>query len=279
MHLFVDNLTNVDFSFLHPTRGLVGETWLASVELFGELDEQGMVVDFGIVKALIRRWLDEEIDHRLLLPKASPSLLSLVDSEASYRLDWTYQGKHISCACPSQALTLIDDQVITTESVAKWCIDKLMPQFPNSVSELKLTFQPEHIESPYYHYSHGLKKHNGNCQRIAHGHRSRISILRNGEPSHADMQRWAQQWQDIYIGTQEDLVTGNIGDNHAFSYATSQGEFYLELPKSQCYLINTDTTVELIAQHIATTLKAENPDDTFIVKAYEGLAKGAQVKL
>ena len=50
MHLFVDNLTNVDFSYLDADRGVVGETWLASIVLEGALDEQGMVCDFGIVK-------------------------------------------------------------------------------------------------------------------------------------------------------------------------------------------------------------------------------------
>lgn len=279
MHLFVDNLTNVDFSFLHPTRGLVGETWLASVELHGELDSQGMVVDFGIVKSLIRRWLDEEIDHRLLVPKDSPSLLKLDKSNSGYHLHWAYQNKEIRSQCPAQALTEINSQVITVESVSNWCIEKLMPQFPASLKKLKLSFSPEHIEGPYYHYSHGLKKHQGNCQRIAHGHRSRISILKDGEPSHSEMQRWAHKWQDIYIGTREDYVESNNINNQAFSYKTSQGEFYLELPKSQCYLLNTDTTVELIAQHIAQTLKEENPQHNFTVKAYEGLAKGALVEI
>ena len=87
MRLFVDNLINVDFSFLHPTRGIVGETWLASVELIGDLDEQGMVCDFGIVKKMLRHWLDEEIDHRLLVPCSAPALVSLNDNEVC-KLDW-----------------------------------------------------------------------------------------------------------------------------------------------------------------------------------------------
>jgi hypothetical protein len=50
VHLFADNLTNVDFSYLDAERGLVGKTWLASIVLEDALNEQGMVCDFGIVK-------------------------------------------------------------------------------------------------------------------------------------------------------------------------------------------------------------------------------------
>src|SRR5690625_7462263 len=73
MLLFVDHLTNVDFSFLDERRGLLGETWLANVQLKGDLDDQGMVCDFGIVKKRLRQWLDEELDHRLLVPIRSRS--------------------------------------------------------------------------------------------------------------------------------------------------------------------------------------------------------------
>jgi 6-pyruvoyl-tetrahydropterin synthase len=72
MLLFVDNLTNVDFSFLDAQRGLLGETYLANIRLLGDLDEQGMVCDFGIVKKRVRHWLDTELDHRLAVPIHSP---------------------------------------------------------------------------------------------------------------------------------------------------------------------------------------------------------------
>lgn len=40
-------------------------------------------------------------------------------------------------------------------------------------------------------------------------------------------------------------------------------------------MMDTDTTVELIAAHIADQLKVESPSDTILVKAYEGVGKGA----
>jgi len=279
MRLFVDNLTNVDFSYLDTKRGLVGETWLASIELDGTLDAQGMVCDFGIVKKKLRKWLDETLDHCLLVPEKSPAL-QLQTTHASHGINWHLEdGNILKCASPLQAITLVDAETISPVTVAEWCITQLRSQFPSTVKSLKLDFTPEVIAGPSYHYSHGLKKHDGNCQRIAHGHRSKIEIKRNGEINPTDMAQWAAKWADIYIGTREDLSTTNESafdpDNYAFFYCSGQGEFSLSIPRNRCYLIGTDSTVEFIAQHIANTLKQENPNDHFEVKAFEGIGKGA----
>ncbi len=274
MRLFVDKLTNIDFSFLHPSRGVVGETWQVNVELHGELDEQGMVVDFSHVKKKIKQWLDSEIDHRLLVPQRSPCL-SISTTDNAHSLTWHYQGHEIRTQSPLQAITLINAEAITTQSVAEWCITQLLPEFPSSVKKIELSFVPEHIEGSYYHYTHGLKKHEGNCQRIAHGHRSRILIWRDGELSFEDMRLWAERWQDIYVATQEDEVEASNKLNRGFRYTAQQGEFYFEAPRTQCYMMETDSTVELIAQHFVTELKRENPNSHFVVKAFEGIGKGA----
>ena len=72
--LFVENLTVVDFSYLHAKRGMVGESWIVDLELSGDLDAQGMVFDFGHIKKALKHAVDERVDHRLLLPGESDLL-------------------------------------------------------------------------------------------------------------------------------------------------------------------------------------------------------------
>lgn len=277
MQLFVDSLTNVDFSYLHPERGLLGETWIASTQLDGALDQQGMVCDFGVVKKTLRNWLDDELDHRLAVPTRSPNLTLSEDGD-NITLSWRYgtadAPKTLECTAPKQAVALIDTDVITAASASSWCIEQLSKLLPNTIAQLQLGFELERIDSDFYHYSHGLKKHDGNCQRIAHGHRSRIHIWKNDAVATDLEAQWAETFRDIYIGTQSDIVSEN--DTHiTFSYSTSQGFFSLRMPRSCCYLLDTDSTVEWIATHIADQLKAQLPHDRIRVKAFEGLQKGA----
>lgn len=274
MRLFVDNLTNVDFSYLCPTRGLVGETWLAHVELVGELDHQGMVCDFGVVKKSLRNWLDDQLDHRLLVPADHPRVsCKRQEQELSIELELD-SGSRIHTRSPVQAVTLVAAHSITADSVAQWCITSLAGLFGTGIEKIRLSFTPESIEGPYYHYSHGLKKHEGNCQRIAHGHRSKIMVWRNDELCPHTMQDWAKKWQDIYIASNEDCIDKTTLSAN-FAYTSRQGEFQLSLPLQQCYFIDTDTTVEHLAQHMANEISKQYPGERITVKAFEGIAKGA----
>jgi 6-pyruvoyl-tetrahydropterin synthase len=276
--LFVNRLTVIDSSFLCAVRGLVGESWQVDVELEGALDYQGMVLDFGDVKPLIKRHIDHEFDHKLLVPADHPAL-ALHETPEGAHLDFRLDdGREIAHRSPADALTLLPTDHISAAGLAQIIADSLRTKLPENVSDLRLRLWTEVIDGAHYHYSHGLKHHAGNCQRIAHGHRSRIEIWRNGLRDRVLEQDWADRWQDVYIGTSEDVIGTSLREGLAyyeFGYTGSQGEFGLTLPQAASYLIDSDSTVENIAQHIAEQLKADFPADEFRVYAYEGVDKGA----
>lgn len=276
MRLFVENLTNIDFSYLCPDRGLVGETWLASVELAGEPDQQGMICDFGTVKKQLKQWLDCYLDHCLLVPSQSPSV-SIKQSGQQMSISLAcHDNSCIRIDSPKVAICVIETAEITPQAAAQWCEKQLKCMFPNA--QLAVSFKAEEITSPYYHYSHGLKKHEGDCQRIAHGHRSKLMIWLNGVLAKELISEWANKWSDIYIATREDCVNEKDGVM-TFSYTAKQGHFHLSIPSSRCYVIETDTTVEYIAQHLANEISAAYPTDHLLVKAFEGVGKGAIVEV
>lgn len=277
-HLFVDNLTVIDFAYLDPARGLVGESWIADVVLGGELDEQGMVFDFSNVKRTIKRVIDERVDHRLVIPRGYEGVAWSEETPDTFT--WTLtDGTRITHRSPDEAVVWLSAERVVPSAVAALLERELMAVLPGNVTDVEIHLREDVIEGAYYHYVHGLKKHLGNCQRIAHGHRSPIRIDRNGHRDYDLEKRWATLWRDIYVGSEED-VTRRWVDEHGnayvtFEYEANQGEFALTLPEQRVYMMSTDTTVELIAAHMADQLKAEFPDDTIRVKAYEGVGKGA----
>lgn len=276
--LFVNRLTVIDCCYLSPTRGLVGESWQTDVELDGDLDYQGMVLDFGEIKRSIKRQIDSQFDHKLLVPADYAGLL-IADYPEGQHLTFVREDGHlIEHRSPRDAIRLLPCERIAADRVAQIVSDYLLPHTPDNVDAVRIRLWPEQIEGAYFHYSHGLKHHQGNCQRIAHGHRSRIEILRNGQRDRALEQAWADRWTDVYIGTRSDLIGSSRRDNldyYEFGYRSSQGKFGLTLAQEDCYLIDQDSTIENIAQHVANTLKAAQPADRFRVYAYEGVDKGA----
>lgn len=54
----------------------------ASIEVDIEadtLDENGMVMDFGDIRDKVKSWIDEQLDHKMLLCKKDPALKILQD--------------------------------------------------------------------------------------------------------------------------------------------------------------------------------------------------------
>lgn len=275
--LFVNNLTVIDFSYFDNQRGILGESWNVDIELSGDLDHQGMVFDFGHVKKKIKSIIDSELDHRFVITKHAKNFEFKQTGQIS-ELNWqnvmgTYQ--HIS---PNDAILILDIKTVNPKSIASYLEDVIIKELPENITEVSIKLSQEDIEGAYYHYSHGLKKHDGNCQRIVHGHRSKIEIYENHQRNQTLEDYWSACFRNIYIGTREDITNETEIEDKAhitFSYTAQQGEFSVTLPKKRVYILDTDTTVELIADHIAKACTNKKPNNHYRVKAFEGIGKGS----
>jgi len=59
-------------------RHLHGHNGRAVIVLEGkQLDDRGMLIDFGDIKRALRTWIDETLDHRMILNRNDPALPSL----------------------------------------------------------------------------------------------------------------------------------------------------------------------------------------------------------
>jgi len=287
MKLFVRDLTVIDSSFLDSKRGFVGESYQVDVVLQGALNEQSMILDFSAVKKEIKKIIDAEVDHKLLVPHAAENCTVKLEpqrTQISYKLD---DNSMIELKCPHQAFCLFESETITTELIETYLEQVILLKLPDNVTGLTIKLRHEALDTPSYHYTHGLKKHDGNCQRIAHGHRSKIDIYINDIYNKELVADWAERWRDIYLLSEEDIVepselsfTAVKSDYDKFcsAYLSAQGYFELSIPAHLVEVLPKDTTVESLAEYICEQIKKRYQDDAVTVYAYEGIGKGAIVE-
>lgn len=95
----------IDFCYGHrlldhdgPCRHLHGHNGRAVVVVAGEqLDHRGMLIDFSDIKRALRTWIDETLDHRMILCKADPVVPILQErGEVLYVVD---ENPTAECIC------------------------------------------------------------------------------------------------------------------------------------------------------------------------------------
>ena len=85
---------------LHGHNGKV----LITIEASG-LDERGMVLDFGEIKRVLSDWIDEHLDHRMILRRDDPAVAVLEKlGEPVFLLDVNPTAENIAKAIADFAL-------------------------------------------------------------------------------------------------------------------------------------------------------------------------------
>jgi len=95
----------IDFCYGHrllnyagKCRHLHGHNGRALITFRAEsLDDRGMVLDFGEIKNLVSRWIDDNLDHRMVLQRDDPAVPVLQQlGEPVYLLDVNPTAENIA---------------------------------------------------------------------------------------------------------------------------------------------------------------------------------------
>ena len=95
----------IDFAYGHrlinydgKCRFLHGHNGILEVDIaVDKLDDRGMVVDFGDVKDLVKGWIDDNLDHRMILCRDDPMAVALSElDEPVYLMDANPTAENIA---------------------------------------------------------------------------------------------------------------------------------------------------------------------------------------
>nr|WP_298414319.1 6-carboxytetrahydropterin synthase [uncultured Halomonas sp.] len=280
MMLFVNDLTNLDVSLWSPQCGLIGASWKVDAEITGEFDDDGMLFDPEEVATWIQARLNTSLNQTLLVP--TQALKLNVQECAEGLCIRTTLPYSMEVKAPRQAFTLLPWGDISLERLARHYSDALSRLPPPRIKSIRLRLHEELIEGAAYTYSHGLKRHPGNEQRIVHGHRSKLHIWCNGKRAPELEAHWAQRFNDRYLVNTADILEGAAkdggrqpcSDQLMLGYRAAQGRFSLRLPRERCEILPVTTSIEHIATWLAEQI-ARSHCQKVRVQAFEGVDKGA----
>ncbi|MEO0811447.1 MAG: 6-carboxytetrahydropterin synthase, partial [Myxococcota bacterium] len=278
--LFVRRFTVLDFARVGES-GFEGESLYVDAELYGDLDDRGFLMDFGPVKKLLKRVVDEELDHRFAVPTHDPR----VKVESAGDRIRVRVAPVLDYEAPAQAFALLPS--VDDAAICEFLRERMLQCVPANVSDIRLRLQPEDGVNgrANFRYTHGLKLHDGNCQRLIHGHRNIIEVFLDGRVNTSAEKHLAELLHDIHFTNVDDLETARpleqcFGSEQpvSISYESDQGRFRATFSERKLLALGSEPTIENIAgfarRWVAKELSVN--EDRVTVRAYEGIHKGAR---
>lgn len=286
--LFLHHFTAIDFSFLCAERGLLGESFHVSAELSGELDAQGFVMDFGRVKKLLKARIDALIDHRLLVPLELKGL-KLERGDRRHELSLSLGNERWRYSAPGEAFAFLHADRVSTQVLERHLASVILPELPENVQSVNFSIEAESGISalPNFRYTHGLRLHEGNCQRLFHGHRNRIDVFADETKDRVLEEELSLLFENVHFASQETIENRSeielplerrnpeLRGNARLSYQSGQGKFLAEIPASRLMLLREEPSIENIALLAKRILEQRHPGRKIMVRGYEGIDKGA----
>lgn len=295
--IFIKQITNVDLSVFDSELGIIGYSFHAHIKAHGILDETGFVYDFSLLKKSAQQFLKNSIDHTLVIPtEANEVSFQDMGENGKWRLTSsanTVDEKSWDYISPKGSVFPITGKEFDVEKLEIQLSKQIMKTLPVSISSIELTLEEEHIEesATSFRYTHGLPLHKGQCQRLFHGHKSRLEVYVDGKKNKSleDYLVTDLLGQHVHIACLNQVISGHLEEGkrlHTSSssthlgYTSDYGRFEAHIPSSRIFTVKNVTSVETIVWQLAKHLKEEKKVPGKIkVICYEGINKGAEIEI
>ena len=144
--------TGITFSSCHfiprheKCSRLHGHSYIVRMKLEGELDENGMVMDFVVLKKKLRSMI-AEMDHKVLLPAGS-KVVRITEKDGSVEV--------VSCnkryVFPAEDVLMLDIPTTTAEEMARMMTDRIIEEidFPKTVRSVSVGLDEERGQTAWY---------------------------------------------------------------------------------------------------------------------------------
>lgn len=294
--MFVNEVDLLDCAYFDADIGIVGASYFVDVILRGQTDENGFVEDFSKVKNAVKTCLKDTLDHALLVPSQSSHVQNEESSQPGHS-NWTIETidkRKWNYTAPENAVYCVDTLKITKTTIEEALQHELKAYLPGRVSDISIQLRPESANNKevFFTYTHGLPGHEGLCQRLFHGHRSKIEIEVEGVRRH-DLEKTivSQYFADhVHIATPEQIVEGGYTrlekksfnlDPIKLKYRGNLGGYEASFPPKSVFVVECATSIESITMQIAKLVKDIfcTEDETVSVYCYEGINKGSIARL
>lgn len=291
--LFIRDVTKLDCALFDATHGIIGQSWHVDLTVSGHLDENGFVCDFGPLKRLVKQTLDGTLDHALLIPVGSQMVQY---SETEVGEHWRLRAKDrltgTDCTfdyqCPKGAVFPIRAIALKSNIVEQEFAKILRHRLPESVVQIGIKLRDEDLKptEATFRYTHGIRGHSGLCQRLFHGHRSRIEVFVADE-RRPDLEHYIARevfGSNVHIASPSQIKSGpyEIGtrlkstEPVTLAFAGTLGNYEGTIPANRIFVVERETSIECITRELAKLIKREEKLSAPVrVVCYEGIHKGA----
>ena len=125
---------------------LHGHSYIVRLRLEGDIGEEGMIMDFVVLKKKLREIIDE-LDHKTLLPTASKDVKLSIDNES---VEAVSCGKRY--VFPRMDVTLLDIPTTTAEEMSKMMALRMVAEtrIPPNVRSLSIGLDEERGQTAWY---------------------------------------------------------------------------------------------------------------------------------